>query len=375
MTTILVIEDEVTILESLVDILEVSQFEVITADHGVLGLELVKQHKPDLILCDIMMPILDGYGVLDTLNQDPELSMIPFIFLTAKADRTDMRMGIKMGADDYLTKPIRRVELLEAIATQLKKRGMVENQIKQKLGALRRSISMSLPHEMRTPLNGILGFADIIAEEHASISPAEILEMSQDIHICAEQLYRLIQNFLLYAELELIATDPEQIDALKREGTNAVESLIATIATQKATQLHRLSDLNLQFQPELDRVTVCIGSSRLQKIIEEILDNAFKYSDRGTPVDVIVKYRERNLDLDIIDRGRGMTTEQIANIGAHMQFERKLYEQEGSGLGLAIALTLVQIHGGELSIESGSDNQLGNQSGNQTIIHITLPTS
>lgn len=375
MTTILVIEDEVTILESLVDILEVSQFEVITADHGVLGLELVKQHKPDLILCDIMMPILDGYGVLDTLNQDPELSMIPFIFLTAKADRTDMRMGIKMGADDYLTKPIRRVELLEAIATQLKKRGMVENQIKQKLGALRRSISMSLPHEMRTPLNGILGFADIIAEEHASISPAEILEMSQDIHICAEQLYRLIQNFLLYAELELIATDPEQIDALKREGTNAVESLIATIATQKATQLHRLSDLNLQFQPELDRVTVCIGSSRLQKIIEEILDNAFKYSDHGTPVDVIVKYRERNLDLDIIDRGRGMTTEQIANIGAHMQFERKLYEQEGSGLGLAIALTLVQIHGGELSIESGSDNQLGNQSGNQTIIHITLPTS
>jgi len=322
-----------------------------------------------------MMPILDGYGVLDTLNQDPELSMIPFIFLTAKADRTDMRMGIKMGADDYLTKPIRRVELLEAIATQLKKRGMVENQIKQKLGALRRSISMSLPHEMRTPLNGILGFADIIAEEHASISPAEILEMSQDIHICAEQLYRLIQNFLLYAELELIATDPEQIDALKREGTNAVESLIATIATQKATQLHRLSDLNLQFQPELDRVTVCIGSSRLQKIIEEILDNAFKYSDHGTPVDVIVKYRERNLDLDIIDRGRGMTTEQIANIGAHMQFERKLYEQEGSGLGLAIALTLVQIHGGELSIESGSDNQLGNQSGNQTIIHITLPTS
>ncbi len=375
MTTILVIEDEATILESLIDILEVSQFVAIAADHGVLGLELAKQHKPDLILCDITMPILDGYGVLDELNQDPELSMIPFIFLTAKADRTDMRLGIKMGADDYLTKPISRVDLLDAIATQLKKRGIVENQIKLKLGALRQSISLSLPHEMRTPLNGILGFADILVEEHASISPAEILEMAQDIHICAEQLYRLIQNFLLYAELELIATDPEQIDALKREGTNGVESLIATISTQKATQSDRISDLNLQFQAELDRVTVCIGSNRLQKIVEEILDNAFKYSDRGMPVDVIVKYRDRNLDLDIIDRGRGMTTEQIANIGAHMQFERKLYEQEGSGLGLAIVLTIVQLHGGELSIESGSSNQSDNQSDNQTIIHITLPIS
>ncbi|TQM49180.1 CRP-like cAMP-binding protein [Arcticibacter tournemirensis] len=120
--TILIIEDNDDIRESTTEILELANFQVLTADNGKSGVELAIKHHPDLILCDIMMPELDGYGVLYLLNKSPETATIPFIFLTAKAERIDMRKGMEMGADDYLTKPFDDVELLNAIESRLQKR-------------------------------------------------------------------------------------------------------------------------------------------------------------------------------------------------------------------------------------------------------------
>ncbi|WP_432712220.1 response regulator [Pedobacter sp.] len=121
-TTILIIEDNNDIRESTAEILELADFEVIQAKNGRIGVELATKHLPDLILCDIMMPELDGYGVLFLLNKNPQTSAIPFIFLTAKAERLDMRKGMEMGADDYLTKPFDDVELLNAIESRLRKK-------------------------------------------------------------------------------------------------------------------------------------------------------------------------------------------------------------------------------------------------------------
>lgn len=121
-TTILLIEDNEDIRESTAEILELAAYKVLTADNGKTGVELAQQHQPDLILCDIMMPELDGYGVLFMLNKNPGTAAIPFIFLTAKAERPDMRKGMEMGADDYLTKPFDDVELMNAIESRLKKK-------------------------------------------------------------------------------------------------------------------------------------------------------------------------------------------------------------------------------------------------------------
>lgn len=120
--TILIIEDNDDIRESTTEILELANYEVLTANNGKAGVELAQKQRPDVILCDIMMPELDGYGVLYLLNKSPETSAIPFIFLTAKAERIDMRKGMEMGADDYLTKPFDDVELLNAIESRLQKR-------------------------------------------------------------------------------------------------------------------------------------------------------------------------------------------------------------------------------------------------------------
>lgn len=119
--TILVIEDNREMCENICDILQIASYQVLSAPHGKIGIELAHKHKPDLILCDIMMPELDGYGVLHVLSKYPDTSDIPFIFLTAKAEKADFRKGMNMGADDYIVKPFDGMELLKAVEIRLKK--------------------------------------------------------------------------------------------------------------------------------------------------------------------------------------------------------------------------------------------------------------
>ncbi len=142
MTKILVIEDEELVRENLLDLLEAEDFDTIAAANGKIGLNLAFSEVPDLILCDMMMPEIDGYGVLATLRQDPLTATIPFIFLTAKSAKADFRQfltaksakadfrqGMDLGADDYLTKPFTRAELLSAIVNRLEKQATLKKHL------------------------------------------------------------------------------------------------------------------------------------------------------------------------------------------------------------------------------------------------------
>lgn len=119
---VLIIEDNADIRENVVEILELADYVVYSADNGKTGIELALYNMPDIILCDIMMSELDGYGVLHILNKNPQMAGIPFVFLTAKAERLDLRKGMELGADDYLIKPFDDMDLLNAIESRLKKR-------------------------------------------------------------------------------------------------------------------------------------------------------------------------------------------------------------------------------------------------------------
>lgn len=128
MKKILIIEDNEEVRENTAEILELSNYQVLTAENGKLGVELALAEKPDLIVCDIMMPVLDGYGVYHLLGKHPETATIPFIFLTAKSEKVDFRKGMQMGADDYITKPFDGIDLLNAIEIRLKKNSQVKQQ-------------------------------------------------------------------------------------------------------------------------------------------------------------------------------------------------------------------------------------------------------
>jgi DNA-binding NarL/FixJ family response regulator len=121
MKKILIIEDEPEMRRNIATVLRFEKYEALVAENGRAGLELARKAKPDLILCDVMMPQLDGYGVLQALREDAELSLIPFIFLTAKGEKDDLRSGMNLGADDYLTKPVAKADLLRAIEARLRR--------------------------------------------------------------------------------------------------------------------------------------------------------------------------------------------------------------------------------------------------------------
>src|SRR5688500_13079085 len=133
---ILLIEDDKDVRENTAEILELANFEVSTAENGRQGVEVARAIHPDLILCDIMMPELDGYGVLHLLGRDPATAEIPFIFLSAKAERSDIRKGMDLGADEYLTKPFEESELLNAIEGRLKRSEMFRKGVDQSLSGL-----------------------------------------------------------------------------------------------------------------------------------------------------------------------------------------------------------------------------------------------
>src|SRR5438270_2415606 len=128
MSRILVIDDNTDIRENTAEILDLAGYKTFTAENGKKGVEVAIKEKPSLIVCDIMMPELDGYGVLHLLKKNPETEHIPFIFLTAKTERSDFRKGMEMGADDYVTKPFDDIELLNAIEIRFKKMEIIKNQ-------------------------------------------------------------------------------------------------------------------------------------------------------------------------------------------------------------------------------------------------------
>ena len=361
MAKILVIEDEESIRENILDLLEAENFEGIGAINGQVGIKLANEQIPDLILCDMMMPEVDGHGVLKALRSEPLTATIPFIFLTAKADKSDIRTGMELGADDYITKPCTPQELLKAIAIRLEKQKTISRQSQKTLDELRTNISMSLPHELRTPLNAILGFSELILSEYQVLKESDILEMIGQIQTSGHRLYRLIQNFLLYAELEIAATNPELLKEMRNSEFSCVKSLLSQKARQQAKHANRTDDLQLNLQDS----SVAIDSVRLAKIVEELLDNAFKFSLEGTPVVLSTLVENQTFILSVKDQGRGMTADQIAQLEAYRQFDRKIYQQAGLGLGLAIVQRLAELHGGKFKIESLPQQE--------TIVCVSLP--
>ncbi|MGL4501091.1 MAG: hybrid sensor histidine kinase/response regulator [Planktothrix sp.] len=363
MTRILVIENEEFIRESILELLEIEEFETLSAENGRIGLEIAQKSNPDLILCDVVMPEMDGHGVLKALREAPETKIIPFIFLTSKSDKLDLRKGMELGADDYLIKPFTPKELLKAIATQLEKKASVQQFSQEKVDELRKKITHSLPHELRTPLNGILGSTELLLEELDFMETNEIREIVEQISVSGKRLYRLTMNFLLYAELELIATDPKKIASLRQDKTLSSQTVITEKVRAQVQEEKRQADLFLNLQD----VAIAMAEMRVEKLVEELVDNAMKFSAIGQPIEINGFVKDNQFVLSVKNSGREITPQQIAQIGAHVQFERKLYEQQGSGLGLAIVQKLIELHQGQLIIESPRDQQ--------TLVTVYLPLS
>lgn len=361
MSKILVIEDNADILEEVLTWLALEDHEALGATNGREGVEKALQQRPDLILCDIMMPEKDGYRVLLELRTQPMTALTPFIFMTAKQAKFDIRHGMELGADDYITKPFGREELLNAVQSRLARRTLFEQQSEQRVRAARDKLLRMLPHELRTPLVGILGIGELLSQDAEGLTPDEISEYADMIITSGQQLYRLIENHLLYAQLELYARDPASEYPFDEEQVAAVIAVIPDTCSRIANSYSRINDLTVSLQPAAIRIT----RQDLAKIVYELVDNAYKFSKTGAAVAVTGSVQDNHYLLTVSDRGRGIAPEHLTQIEAYVQFERATFEQQGSGLGLAITQQLVNITGGTLTIDSTV--------GGGTVVSVKLP--
>ncbi|MFM1767746.1 MAG: hypothetical protein RJA22_275 [Verrucomicrobiota bacterium] len=345
---VLVIDDTKEIRFIISETLSLYGFAVLCAEDGLSGVRMAEEHQPDLVICDITMPNLDGYGTLKAMRERESTAGIPFVFLSGATDKADVRRGMELGADDYLTKPFTPKELMAAVNARLEKQAELQRQSEKRLNELRGSLSLALPHELRTPLNGIMGLAQIMMEDYASMPPGEVLESSRFIHDAALRLHRLIENFLVYSQIELMGLESKIIDVNSAISPVVVEVTVPEVAQRVAARHKREGDLLLRMAP----AAVFVPAENLTKIVEELVDNAFKFSEPGKAVLVFSEVQGSDCVLGFTDRGRGLTHEQVGRIGPHMQFDRNKFEQQGAGLGLYIAKRITELLNGRFQIDS-----------------------
>jgi two-component system, sensor histidine kinase and response regulator len=377
MRKILVIDDTDFIREDIATTLQFEGYDTLTAEDGLAGVEKVRSEKPDLILCDVSMPRLDGFGALEQIRKMEDVSAVPFIFLTAKAEKADMRRGMELGANDYLTKPFTTDELIEAVNAQFRKldqiQGMIAQKVTTQVNELGANISYALPHEFRTPLTGIISSTDMIDmlandfKNGKPIDSAELESIAHDIRESAERLRHLTENFLVFTQLQNIASKSQEVELLRQQVTEGgILGMVEDIFHLQASDLHRPDDLSI----DVEDSEVRLSGTNIYKIIQEIASNALKFSKAGSTVSVKGRVDGSRYTLTVSDKGCGIKPEDIRNLGSPFaQFDRFDNEQQGAGLGLAIVKKLLEIHGGTFTVQS-----VVNQETNVTVVVPTAPS-
>jgi len=341
---ILIVEDDFLTRTNLIDLLKENGYNVFSAENGKKALEIAVKFLPDLIISDIMMPDMDGIELYNNLLKEPMTAEIPFIFLTARSEPLEIRLGMQLGADDYITKPYKALELLEVVNVRLNKR----HQREVKLKTLTDNISLSLPHELRTPLVAIMGYSQLLREQVNTMDPSEIIAASERIEYAGKRLNTTIEKFLVYSEIEFTLNDRAQLKRIKKLFCEGINEKIKVRSNKTAQKYFRESEIRLSLVESM----LAINETYLGYIIDELVDNACKFSEAGTWINIDGYPEKSNYVIEILDHGRGMSQEQILTAGAGIQFEKEYFQQSGVGLGLAIVKGLTDIHGGSFTILS-----------------------
>src|SRR6266516_2770268 len=347
MPKILVIDDEEAFRSTLITILEKNGFDVLQAASGAIGVHLARTQLPDLILCDVNMTGVGGNLTLYALRRDPQIASIPFILMSGYVSSGDTPPGIERGADGFLSKPFSTEKLLTTIHACLNKPERASLVAKDTSGGSLVMASLDSSSGLLVTLSRILDITQLIGNTDRPLQPKEIIELASKAHEAAAHLHRRIENCLLYAEIERLASDWQQVASLQEHRTG-IHEVVEPVAREKARTLKRTADLDLQ----IDDALAAISADSLKKILEELLDNAFRYSRPGSAVHLKTAVVADHVGLSIIDQGRGMTREQVAQAGGPVPLDQVLLAQQGSGLGLAIATRLTELHRGAFIVQS-----------------------
>jgi len=344
---ILIIEDERAIRKQMAQILRFEGFETLEAENGRLGAATAIASLPDLIICDIMMPGLDGFGVLQTLRDNPRTAMIPFIFLTALVASQDVRHGMEEGADDYITKPCQPAVLIGSVRRRLEKRNRQIEESRLRAEEVSLAVAASVPSEILETLDCITTVTNLLALKYDG-QDIQAAAMHQSVVQETVRLRRMMRRLHLYAQLPQLYAN--RFELAKTGYLTPAKALIDRVAREVCQTWKREMDLVL----ESELVHLPINEEFVVLLVEELVDNACKFSTPGSAIEVKSQGKREFWSMAVSNRGAGMTANQIAQIGAFKQFWNGNKKPRGLGLGLALTQGIARLHGCEFAVQSGT---------------------
>lgn len=353
--TILVVEDDENLLAGISDILEMAEYNVLNASSGLDGLHVLKHapQLPSLIVSDISMPQMDGYAFLDAVRQERAWTEIPFIFLTAMTEKSDVRRGMIAGVDDYLTKPPKIEELLLVIHTKLKRRSELANVRSTQIKEIKRNILTILNHEFRTPLTPVVAYADMVNTNPESLSEEELKMFLSGINMGAKRLRQLVEDFILLIELE--TGEAQTAYNFRHTLVFDLAGIVAEVATH-SMELAAAKGIYLELEQPFPRnlPPFVADTEYLRAAIARLVDNAIKFTDvPGRTIYIGARTDGQHILISVVDQGRGIPADQFDLIfDSFYQINREHYEDQGTGSGLAIVKAIMALHSGSVSVSS-----------------------
>jgi len=347
---ILVVEDDTHMREGIQDTLETHGYEVWTAKDGAEGLQVLETLVPDLILSDIAMPAMDGYEFYEAVRRNPHWTLIPFIFLTARGERSDILQGKRLGVDDYLTKPFETEDLLTAVEARLKRMAEVRAATEAEKDELRKAILDALPHELRTPLTYIKGYTSLLLQDTALMKPEIVHEALEAIRSGGDRIGSLVEDFVF-----LVTLDTGEVPATLKVASEPVDlRIILRTLVSDYQQMARDRQVALELDIDSSLPSVEGYPPYIANALGRLVGNAIKFSKREGGRVIIRAWAERDeVYVAVEDAGIGLPAVEIPRIFERFyQVNRERMEQQGVGLGLPIARGIIEAHGGRIVVKS-----------------------
>lgn len=353
--TILVVDDEAALRGLLRELLEGAGYHVLTAGDGLEGLAQLERVTPHLVLSDIRMPRMDGYQFHEAVRARPQWVHVPFIFLSALGGEADVRAGKRLGADDYIVKPVREEDLLVAVRARLQRHAQLAAAREEQVETLKGTILSTLHHELRTPLTYLSGYAELLRDSGGRLGDETLRQALDGILAGRDRLVRLVEDLVLLVDLNTGAAR----QSYERRRTR-IEDLPALLEEVLSRDRERAEGRGVRLVGEYFRPLPALDGDRelLASAIAHLVDNGIKYSKKeGGEVRLTAgPGRAGGVVIEVSDRGVGMPAEELSRISdLFYQFDRVRREQQGCGVGLTIVRGIVALHGGKLSFSSVRD--------------------
>lgn len=346
MAKLLLIEDERILRENTCELLEAYGYDCVTAEHGKDGLKAAIRETPDLIICDIMLPYLDGYQIKAELNKLENYGQIPFIYLSAKIERSDLRKGMDLGAADYITKPFKIAELVNSIESRIaQKKNIQETVVTKVIESISDFIHIA-KHECNTPLHAIINLSDLIQNQQPS--PSNFADMAvKAINTSGKRLHKTLNNLIDLVRLRHYNASNESA-----ETSTDIKGVTQKLLADRADYYNFNKTIHTTLDGEWQ---VGILAEDLEIIVFELLDNIFKFSDSSSIPEVALNTVNINaqnyVSLTTINSVTTPILFSQSDIGPFKQYNRAETEQQGSGLGLYLIQLITEKHNGTISID------------------------